>query len=132
MKNDWKTKYLYVLAEIENLKKQQAKEKIKNVERAEEKILFELLEIIDNFKRADYCERFSEGIALIYQQFKNVLESYGVSSFVSLNKPFDPDFHEAVEQRDSNEASGTVIEVVQTGYLRKGKVLKYAKVVVAI
>ncbi|MHA1558191.1 MAG: nucleotide exchange factor GrpE, partial [Alphaproteobacteria bacterium] len=92
MKNDWKTKYLYVLAEIENLKKQQAKEKIKNVERAEEKILFELLEIIDNFKRADYCERFSEGIALIYQQFKNVLESYGVSSFVSLNKPFDPDF----------------------------------------
>ena len=73
-----------------------------------------------------------EGTALIYNKLMDYLKTRGLSVIEAKGKDFDTDFHEAVTQfpAPSEDMKGKVIDVVQTGYLLNGKVIRYAKVVV--
>jgi Molecular chaperone GrpE (heat shock protein) len=98
-----------------------------------------LLEILDNFKRALDVETASEdgaalkkGMEMVLNRFEAALKKEGVEEIDSLGKPFDPNFHQAVMQEESQEhESGTVIQVLQAGYTLNGRILRPAMVKVS-
>lgn len=102
---------------------------------ANEKILLELLLVIDNFDRAlsnenKSTESFFEGISLINKQIHSILEKNEVLE-INTEIDFDPNLHYAVMQEDINEESNKILEVFQKGYLLKDKVLRPAMVKVS-
>ena len=100
-----------------------------------------MLPIVDNFERAinmdddnleDEVSKFLAGFKMIYCNFVNTLEKYGVKAIDGANKPFDPTYHQAImtEARDG-VPSEMVLEVLQKGYLLKDKVIRPAMVKVS-
>ncbi|MDI6891706.1 MAG: nucleotide exchange factor GrpE [Actinomycetota bacterium] len=124
-------------AEFENYKKRIIREQSQFLEFASQNLIGELLPVLDNFERAlaaGECNRddFLKGIELVCAQFKKVLEKEGLQAIDPLGKHFDPHEHEAMMQVESDEhEEGTVAEVLQKGYLLKGRVIRPAIVKVA-
>jgi molecular chaperone GrpE len=112
------------LADYENLERRGREEKEKTVKFANEKLLAELLPVLDNLSRAVRASQ-DKGLELIFKQFQEVLTLNGVREIDSLNKPFDPAFHEAVEVLGEK---GVVVEVLENGYQIDNKVIRPAKV----
>jgi len=130
------TRYLRLAADFQNYKRRVEKEKGDIYAYANEKIVIELLDVIDNFERAlehsNENESFSEGMNMIFKQFKGVLEKSGVEEMNALGEEFDPNFHHAVLTENSVEyESGKVTQVLQKGYLLNKKVIRPAMVKVA-
>lgn len=130
------TRYLRLAADFQNYKRRVEKEKGDIYAYANEKIVVELLDVIDNFERAlehsNENESFSEGMNMIFKQFKGVLEKSGVEEMNALGEDFDPNFHHAVLTENSVEyESGKVTQVLQKGYLLNKKVIRPAMVKVA-
>lgn len=130
------TRYLRLAADFQNYKKRVEKEKGDIYAYANEKIVVELLDVIDNFERAlehsGENESFAEGMNMIFKQFKGVLEKSGVEEMNALGEPFDPNFHHAVLTENSVEyESGEITQVLQKGYLLNKKVIRPAMVKVA-
>lgn len=130
------TRYLRLAADFQNYKKRVEKEKGDIYAYANEKIVVELLDVIDNFERAlehsSDNQGFSEGMSMIFKQFKGVLEKSGVEEMNAVGEPFDPNFHHAVLTENSVEyKSGEVTQVLQKGYLLNKKVIRPAMVKVA-
>lgn len=131
------TRYLRLAADFQNYKKRVEKEKSDIYAYANEKIVVELLDVIDNFERAldhsnDSNEGFAEGMSMIFKQFKGVLEKSGVEEIKAVGEQFDPNFHHAVMTENSVEhESGQVTLVLQKGYLLNNKVIRPAMVKVA-
>ena len=129
-------KYMRLMADFQNYKRRTEKERLDTYAYANEKIVSELLNVIDNFERAldagQDGDSFVEGMKLIFTQMQGVLEKSGVSEIKSLGEDFDPNFHSAVMTEDSAEYdSGKVTEVLQKGYTLNGKVVRPAMVKVA-
>jgi molecular chaperone GrpE len=137
-------KLLYVYAEFENFKKRTARDLLQQMTYANEKLIKEVLPIIDNLCRAkDHaCEngekteekfaKFLEGIELILKQLKDVLGKFGVEEVSSIGEKFDPNFHEAMEQVESDKhENGDVVNEYQKGYKFQGRVIRPSKVSVA-
>ena len=130
------TKYLRLMADFQNYKRRTEKEKNDIYAFANEKIVSELLNVIDNFERAldagSDGDSFVEGMNLIFKQLQGVLEKAGVVEIEALGKDFDPNFHHAVLTEDSTEyESGKVTAVLQKGYLLNNKVIRPTMVKVA-
>lgn len=130
------TRYLRLAADFQNYKRRVEKEKSDIYAYANEKIVVELLDVIDNFERAlehsNDKEGFSEGMNMIYKQLKGVLEKSGVEEMNAIGEPFDPNIHHAVLTENSVEyESGKVTMVLQKGYLLNKKVIRPAMVKVA-
>ena len=130
------TKYLRLMADFQNYKRRTEKEKGDIYAFANEKIVSELLNVIDNFERAldagSDGDSFVEGMNLIFIQLQGVLEKAGVVEIEALGKDFDPNFHHAVLTEDSTEyESGKVTAVLQKGYLLNNKVIRPTMVKVA-
>ena len=130
------TKYLRLMADFQNYKRRTEKEKGDIYAFANEKIVSELLNVIDNFERAldagSDGDSFVEGMNLIFKQLQGVLEKAGVVEIEALGKDFDPNFHHAVLTEDSTEyESGKVTAVLQKGYLLNNKVIRPTMVKVA-
>lgn len=130
------TRYLRLAADFQNFKRRVEKEKNDIYAYANEKIVVELLDVIDNFERAlDHtteADRYAEGMNMIFKQFKGVLEKSGLEEITSAGEVFDPNFHHAVMTASSAEhESGRVMEVFQKGYLLNKKVIRPAMVKVA-
>lgn len=122
-------KYLRLMADFQNFKRRSEKEKSDIYAYANEKIVGELLNVIDNFERAlqHDCadEKYVEGMRMIFQQFSGVLEKAGLEEIAALGEDFDPNFHNAVMTEDNPEfGSGKVTEVLQKGYLLNKKVIR--------
>jgi molecular chaperone GrpE len=123
-------------AEMENVKKRAAREKVEYLKYATEGLLLEFLPVLDNLQRAIDSARAAvgtnsllEGVEMTARLFLLVLEKAGVKPIEALGRPFDPAFHEAVAQTNGPvEEADRVVEVVQTGYLLEGRVLRPAKV----
>lgn len=129
-------KYMRLMADFQNYKRRTEKEKMDTYAYANEKIVSELLNVIDNFERAlaagDGGDSFVQGMNMIFVQLQGVLEKAGVAEIESLGQEFDPNFHDAVMTEDSAEyESGKVTEVLQKGYTLNGKVVRPAMVKVA-
>ena len=129
-------KYLRLMADFQNFRRRTEKEKNDIYAFANEKIVSELLNVIDNFERAlamaEEGDSFAEGIRLIFKQLQGVLEKSGVAEIEALGQDFDPNFHNAVMMEDSTEyESGKVTEVLQKGYMLNNKVVRPSMVKVA-
>ncbi|MEA3432136.1 MAG: nucleotide exchange factor GrpE [candidate division WOR-3 bacterium] len=130
-----RNKYLMALADLENYKKRAEKESEEFMKYANERLLKELIPVVDNFERALMVKHsnddFSKGIELIYKHLLSVLKKEGVEAFESVGKEFNPRYHEAVSVVASKHKDGIVIEELEKGYNLKGKLARPARVVVA-
>ena len=129
-------KYMRLMADFQNFKRRTEKEKSDIYAFANEKIISELLNVIDNFERAllhgAAGDSFAEGMNMIFKQLQGVLEKAGVKEIEALGLDFDPNFHNAVMTEDSTEyESGKVTEVLQKGYTLNSKVIRPSMVKVA-
>ena len=129
-------RYLRLMADFQNFKRRTEKEKGDIYAFANEKIIGELLNVIDNFERAmasgDAEDNFYKGMEMILKQLLGVIEKAGASEIKALGEDFDPNFHNAIMMEDSTEyESGKVTGVLQKGYVLNNKVIRPAMVKVA-
>jgi molecular chaperone GrpE len=133
-------KVLRVKAEMINYRKRMEEEQSRIYKYANEGMIKELLPIVDNFERAilmddhdltDEVSKFLSGFKMVYSDLYKVLKEHEVTVMEALNKDFDPNFHEAVLTEKSDKKSGTVIEVLQKGYIYKDKVIRPSMVKVS-
>jgi molecular chaperone GrpE len=123
-------------AEFDNFRKRSAREQAALSERANERLVKELLPVLDDLGRAleaaaDHEEaKLEEGVRLVHRALSDVLTKEGLAEIETDGK-FDPHVHEALLSQPSDEEEGTVIEVVQKGYKLGDRVLRPARVVVA-
>lgn len=139
--DDFKAKYYYLAAEVENMRKRFEREKENLLKFGSEKILSSLVGVVDNFDltvnalRNDNDEKVQnivKGIDMIRNQFLDVLKHNGLTQVESLGKVFDPNFHEAVAQAPApGKAEQEIITEYQRGYTLNGRLLRASKVVVA-
>ncbi len=123
------TKYLRLMADFQNYKRRAEKEKGDIYAYANEKIVVELLNVLDNFERAlqheAADESFAEGMRMIFKQLTDVLEKSGLEEIKAQGEEFDPNFHNAVMTEDNPDyESGKVTAVLQKGYLLNKKVIR--------
>ena len=137
--DDLNNKYLRLYSEFDNYRKRTAKEKQELYKTAAEGLMVELLPILDDFERAiksfeetDNISAIKEGEKLIYNKFKNTLVQQGLEEINAIGEVFDTDLHEAVtkSKAPSEDLIGKVINQAEKGYQLKGKVIRYAKVVI--
>jgi molecular chaperone GrpE len=123
-------------AEFENYKKRTAREQASLSARATERLVKELLPIVDDLERAleaaeEHEEaKLEEGVRLVHRRLAAVLEGEGLDE-IEANGKFDPHVHEALLAQPSEADEGSVIEVLQKGYRLGDRVLRPARVVVA-
>ncbi|MGD9022829.1 MAG: nucleotide exchange factor GrpE [Deltaproteobacteria bacterium] len=132
---------LRVTAEFENYKKRMEREMNDFRKFANESLIKEILPIVDNLERAvetpnneaeDAFNGLKEGVQMTLKGLLDCLEHYGVVPMESLNRPFDPNFHQAVMQEESEAHSdNTVVQELQKGYLIRDRLLRPAMVVVS-
>ncbi|NIM99745.1 MAG: nucleotide exchange factor GrpE [candidate division Zixibacteria bacterium] len=130
---------LRLAAEYDNYRKRTAREFETICRNANENLILKFLETLDNFERAlesakssnDY-DNFHKGVELIYTHLKELLEKEGLKEIEAVCKPFDPNYHEAVTQCESEEHDeGVVVDEVCKGYMLNDKLLRPSKVVVS-
>lgn len=130
---------LRVAAEFDNHKKRTVREFQSIIKNANEELISQLVETLDNFQRAldsaknsgDF-DSFHKGVELIYQHFKDILGKEGLKEIKAIREPFDPHFHEAVMQQESDKfPDGTVMDEISKGYMLNDKVIKHSKVIVS-
>lgn len=132
-------RFLRLYAEFDNYRKRTNKERVDLISTANAGILADLLPVLDDFERAilnnetaEEINGVKEGFNLIFNKFKNNLESKGLKAMEAKGKPFDSELHEAIANvpAPSNKEKGKVIEDVEKGYYLNDKVIRFAKVVV--
>ena len=125
----WNEKYTRLMADFQNFRKRTEKEKADVYSYANEKIMTDLLTVLDNFERAldSECkdEAYADGMKMIFKQLSDMLKASGLEEIDAVGQDFDPNFHHAV-MTDNNEDfdSGKVTEVLQKGYRLNGKVIR--------
>ena len=136
-----KEQYLRKQAEFENFRKRMTKEKADAIAYANQQLLQDIIQIIDDFERAirsseesrDF-DAFHDGVAMIEKQFTSMLErKWGLTRFDSEGEEFDPQKHEAVTTEEVEDGDTTqVLEEYQKGYFLHDRVLRSAKVKVSV
>lgn len=131
---DCKQRNKYQLADFDNYKKHIDKQFGLMKDLANESLLKDILNVIDDLERAIGSMKSkddSKGIRMIYNNLMKLLNDNGVKRIDCLGKQFDPKYNEALLQQESNKKDGTILEELQVGYVYKDKVLRYSKVKVA-
>lgn len=139
-KDEYKDKYYYLAAEMQNMQRRFDKEKENLLKYGSEKILTDMLDVIDNFERTlsfiknDEDEKVKNivvGIEMISKMFADSLTKHGLKVIEALGKEFDPHFHEALAQQPvEGKPNMEIIQVHQNGYTLNERVIRAAKVVV--
>lgn len=135
---DAKDRYLRLYAEFDNYKRRAQRDQQDYTKFAAEKVLKELLPVVDNLERALSHARGShadtsivDGMALIVRQFHDALNKNGCEPIDVIGKPFDPVFHQALGHIESADHDpDTVVEEAQRGYLLHGRMLRPSLVMV--
>lgn len=134
-----KDKYQRLLADFSNYKKRTVREKLELMGTAASDTLSAILPVMDDFDRAKKTadddasiEQFSEGVQLVYNKLKKVLEQKGLKEMESTGEAFNPDFHEALTEipAPSEDMKGKIIDTIEKGYMLNEKIIRHAKVVV--
>ncbi len=130
-KEDFEDLYLRAVADLDNERKRFKMREREQADRAVRALIESLLPVLDNFERAISHGEGGEGVALVFKEFKAVLEREGLEEIPANGVEFDPNVHEAVESRVTPGLEvPTVIEVYRRGYMLNGQVLRAAMVVV--
>jgi molecular chaperone GrpE len=134
-----KDKYLRKVAEFENFKRRNAKERLELIQTAGKDVISELLDVLDDCDRAqkqleisDDAAAIKQGVMLVFNKLRSTLQSRGVKIIDTLNQDFNPDMHEAITEIPvtSEGQKGKVVDEVMKGYYLNDKIIRYAKVVV--
>jgi molecular chaperone GrpE len=130
-------RYLRTLADYENFRKRNEREKADFFKHALGAVLKDILPVLDNFDRAlDHAEEgddFHKGVLLIYKQLFDVLQRHGLGPIDETGVHFDPNIHEAViREEDDSVPNHTVTTVLQKGYFLHDRLLRPALVKVAV
>ena len=126
------------MAEFDNFRKRTEKEKAQMFETGARSVIEKILPVVDNFERglqasenAEQTDGFTEGMQMVYKQLMTELEAIGVKPIEALGREFDPDYHNAVMQVESEEyESGTVAQELQKGYMYRDTVIRHSMVAV--
>lgn len=129
-------RYLRLQADFQNFKRRSEEEQKNTVRYANERLILQLLDVVDNFERALATEKehdsFFLGMEMIHSQLREILEKNGVEVILADGEAFDPNLHHAVLTEESADVDeGHVIETLQTGYKLNGKLIRPAMVKVA-
>ena len=133
-----KEKYLRLVAEFDNFRKRNAKEKLETIQTASKDVIVSLLEIMDDADRAQQqlesstnVDEIKKGVSLVFNKLRTALQSKGVKLMEAKGSTFNPDLHEAIAEVEAGkEMRGKVVDVVQNGYYLNDKIIRFAKVVV--
>jgi molecular chaperone GrpE len=133
-----KDKYLRLFAEFDNFKRRNAKERIELIQTAGKDVIVSLLEVMDDFDRAekqmqnsDDAAAIKEGIGLVFNKLRNTLTAKGLKPMQSINTEFDVEKHEAITEVPApDNMKGKVVDEVEKGYYLNNKLIRFAKVVV--
>jgi len=134
-----KDRFLRFYAEFDNYKKRNAREMQDFRKFANESLIRELLPVIDNLERAvqsaeqssDADNSIREGVSLIHRDILRIFEKFSVKAVASLGQPFDPAFHEAIGQEESEQGDNIVVKEFQKGYLLHDRLIRPAMVIVS-
>ena len=140
-REDFKTRYFYLAAEMENSRKRFEREKNNWIKYGNEKILTDLIEVVDNLERTlqaveqekdKKMKSVCQGIQMVHKQFLQLLKENGLTPVKALGGSFDPNFHEALSQKIvKGKKAGEIVEEYQKGYVLNGRLLRASKVIVA-
>lgn len=135
---------LMALAEAENAGKRADKRIADNAKYATSNICKSIVQVADNLERAllaapeelratnEVVKNLAVGVEMTAKELATVLESQGVKKIVSLNQPFDPNLHQAMQEIERTDVpTGTVVQVVQDGYMMHDRLLRPAMVLVS-
>jgi molecular chaperone GrpE len=139
-KDDFKEKYYYLAAEMQNLQRRAAKDKEHLLKFGNEKILNDMVDVLDNLERTlSFIEKDEDekvknivvGIEMIQKLFLENLGKHGLKAIEALGQDFDPNLHEALAQQPAEDKKNNeVLLVHQGGFTLNGRVLRAAKVVI--
>ncbi len=126
-------------AEFENYQKRSQREREQDRKYAFGPIAESLLPILDNLDRAVVAAKQAgetgplvQGVAMVQAQFIDLLKKNGITRIDAAGKPFDPNLHQAVMQKATNDvAPNTVVQVIEQGFMNQDRVLRPAKVIVS-
>jgi molecular chaperone GrpE len=142
-KKDNYDRFLRAAADLENTRKRTKRELDDARFDAKNKVLKEMLPVVDNLERAiehaggssgeldAALKPIVEGVQLVLRQFQTAFERLEITPIAALDQAFDPNLHEAISQQDSDKPPGTVVQVLQRGYRAGDRLLRPALVVVA-
>ena len=131
-------RYLRQVAEFDNFRRRNAKERMDLILTAGREVITGLLDVLDDSERAqkqlettDDIQQIREGIQLVFTKLRNTLMSKGLKPMDAKGKEFDADLHEAITEIEAGEEwKGKVVDEVQKGYYLNDKIIRFAKVVV--
>lgn len=137
-KNELSDRFLRLYSEFDNYKKRTQKERLELISVASEKVILDILPIVDDFERAikanekvDGGSSLKEGFELIYGKLIQMIKRNGVEEIQAMGADFDTDYHEAITHIPvPDEQKGKVVDVVEKGYKLHDKIIRFAKVVV--
>ena len=134
-----KDKYIRQVAEFDNFKKRNARERIDLLQNAARDTIASLLPVLDDFDRAikagdadDNIEPISEGVKMIYNRLKSTLGQKGLREMETIEQPFDPELHEALTElpAPNDDMKGKIMDTIEKGYYLNDKIIRHARVVV--
>lgn len=141
VEEEYKEKYLRLLADVDNTRKRMQKERQEMTRFAVDNVISEILGPIDNLENAlqftDHMSpdvrNWAQGFLMILGQFKDVLSNHGVTAFHSEGRLFDPELHYAIEKEETEEKpEGTILKEYVKGYRSGERTLRPARVKVAV
>lgn len=134
-----KDKYIRLVAEFDNFKKRNSRERLELIQTAGKDVIIPLLTVLDDCDRAEKQMQVSndvnsikEGVLLVFNKLRNSLQAKGLKPMQAVGTEFNPDNHEAITEVPTPDDSmrGKVIDEVEKGYFLNDKIIRFAKVVV--
>lgn len=132
-------KYLRLVAEFDNFKRRNARERVELIQTAGKDVITGMLEVLDDCDRAqkqmdtsDEPSSIKEGVMLVFNKLRNTLQARGLKPMQTLHEEFNPDLHEAVTEipAPTTDLKGKVVDELVKGYYLNDKIIRHAKVVV--
>ncbi len=134
-----KDKYLRKVAEFENFKRRNAKERMELIQTAGKEVITDMLDVLDDCDRAqkqiensEDIKEIKEGVLLVFNKLRNTLFARGLKPMETIHQEFNPDLHDAITEipAPADDLKGKVIDEVVKGYYLNDKIIRHAKVVV--
>jgi molecular chaperone GrpE len=137
--DEYKDRYVRKVAEFENSKRRNARERVELIQTAGKEVITEMLEVLDDCDRAqkqmetsEDVREIKEGVLLVFNKFRNILQSRGLKPMETINQEFNPDLHDAITEIPAPDPAlkGKIVDEVMKGYYLNDKIIRHAKVVV--
>ena len=134
---DAKDRYLRQAADMENMRRRQEKERADLLKYGTEKLLQELLPVLDSLDKAllsaeGQSNPVVEGVKMVHKQFTSVLEHHGLKATLAKGASFDPNLHQAIQRVEEDVKEDTVKEEFQKGYTLNGRLVRPSMVSVSV